>query len=82
MATARDNMAPSVPPVIFDDNAPVLGELRERMNALYLADETETVRALLEAARLPDDARARIQERATRLVEAVRANTGTSNCAE
>lgn len=74
MATARDSMSSSVPPVIFADNAPRLSELREAMNALYLADETATVKALLDQARLSDDARARIHERAKTLVEAVRAN--------
>ncbi|HEX6927963.1 MAG TPA: bifunctional proline dehydrogenase/L-glutamate gamma-semialdehyde dehydrogenase PutA, partial [Gammaproteobacteria bacterium] len=74
MATARDKMTQSVPPVIFADNAPRLGELRAKMNELYLADETATVKSLLDAARLSDDARARIHERAKTLVEAVRAN--------
>lgn len=74
MATARDTMAASLPPVVFADNAPRLSELRLAMNELYLADETATVKALLEQARLSDDARARIHERAKTLVEAVRAN--------
>ncbi|MBW3567316.1 MAG: bifunctional proline dehydrogenase/L-glutamate gamma-semialdehyde dehydrogenase PutA [Proteobacteria bacterium] len=74
MATARDSMAPSVPPVIFADNAPRLDALRASMNELYLADESAAVKALLDQARLSDDARTRIHERAKTLVEAVRAN--------
>ena len=75
MAIARDKLPANIsPPMIFSANAPVLNELRARMNELYLADETATVKALLEAAKLPDEARARIHERARTLVEAVREN--------
>jgi RHH-type transcriptional regulator, proline utilization regulon repressor / proline dehydrogenase / delta 1-pyrroline-5-carboxylate dehydrogenase len=57
------------------DQAPAdPGPLRQRLRALYRADETEVVEALLNAAELPPEAQDRIAARARRLVEAVRAN--------
>ncbi len=73
MATAPEKTTfAQRPALVFAGAAPPLEGLRREINALYLADEATCVRALLEEARLPDDARARIQERAATLVEAVR----------
>ncbi|HEX7965884.1 MAG TPA: bifunctional proline dehydrogenase/L-glutamate gamma-semialdehyde dehydrogenase PutA [Gammaproteobacteria bacterium] len=59
---------------IFQGNPPALDPLRAAINALYLADETQCVDALLEQARLDDKSRAEIQARAKALVETVRRN--------
>jgi RHH-type proline utilization regulon transcriptional repressor/proline dehydrogenase/delta 1-pyrroline-5-carboxylate dehydrogenase len=59
--------------VIFN-TFPRLSPSRAAMNELYLADETECVERLLDEARLDDDARRRVVQRARQLVEAVRAN--------
>lgn len=47
---------------------------RQQINALYLADESDCVDAVLSGARLDDAARARIVNRARQWVTAVRAN--------
>src|SRR3954468_9645433 len=51
--------------------------LRERLRALYLRDENESLRELLPIARLPADAADRVQARARALVEQVRASPRT-----
>src|SRR5690348_11734158 len=51
--------------------------LRERLRALYLRDENESLRELLPVARLPDETAARVQSRARTLVEQVRASART-----
>ena len=60
---------------IFSNPLPPLDALRKEINDLYLADETRCVDKLLPQAKLDDAARERIHEQATRLVEAVRANS-------
>src|SRR3954463_15159285 len=59
---------------IFQAKPPALDPLRAAINELYLADETRCVDALLAQAKLDDKARAEIQSRAKKLVEAVRRN--------
>ena len=51
--------------------------LRERLRALYLRDENESLRDLFPIARLDPDANARVQARARALVEQVRASPRT-----
>ncbi|MGE5626295.1 MAG: bifunctional proline dehydrogenase/L-glutamate gamma-semialdehyde dehydrogenase PutA [Bacillota bacterium] len=67
--------APSTDPrFIFQGKPPVLDPLRSAINEFYLADETRCVDALLAQAKLPAEARERIQARAKSLVETVRKN--------
>ena len=75
MATARDKMAHEAVPVIFAGNPPQLSELRASMNEYFLADETAVVKELLEIARLDDEKRSRIRQRAIELVRRVRKNS-------
>jgi RHH-type proline utilization regulon transcriptional repressor/proline dehydrogenase/delta 1-pyrroline-5-carboxylate dehydrogenase len=60
--------------MILDQAPAEPGPLRQRLRALYRADETKVVEALLNAAELPAEMRDRIAARARRLVEAVRQN--------
>lgn len=55
-------------------SAEAQSEVADAINALYLSDETELVKDLLQRATLTDDARLRIRDRAHGLVEAVRKN--------
>ncbi|MDX1442944.1 MAG: bifunctional proline dehydrogenase/L-glutamate gamma-semialdehyde dehydrogenase PutA [Gammaproteobacteria bacterium] len=75
MATARDKMAQETVPVIFAGEPPKLSELRGEMNRYFLADETAVVKELLEIARLDDEKRSRIKQRAEELVRRVRKNS-------
>ena len=59
---------------IFKGTPPALDPLRAAINALYLADETKCVDALLAQAKLDDKSRTEIQARAKHLVETVRKN--------
>ncbi|HET7922546.1 MAG TPA: hypothetical protein VFM15_07315, partial [Gammaproteobacteria bacterium] len=67
---------PSVGSFVFSGVAPKPDKLRAAINALYLADETRCVEALLAEVKLDAAARQRIHAQATQLVEAVRANRG------
>ena len=58
--------------MIFEEPLPEAGPLREALRAAYRSDETELVHQLAETAALPDDAKARIAERARGLVAHVR----------
>jgi RHH-type proline utilization regulon transcriptional repressor/proline dehydrogenase/delta 1-pyrroline-5-carboxylate dehydrogenase len=60
--------------MILDQAPAEPGPLRQRLRALYRADETQVVEALLNAAELPPEQQDRIAARARRLVEAVRDN--------
>jgi RHH-type proline utilization regulon transcriptional repressor/proline dehydrogenase/delta 1-pyrroline-5-carboxylate dehydrogenase len=60
--------------MILDQAPAEPGPLRQRLRALYRADETKVVEALLNAAELPAEMQDRIAARARRLVEAVRQN--------
>jgi RHH-type transcriptional regulator, proline utilization regulon repressor / proline dehydrogenase / delta 1-pyrroline-5-carboxylate dehydrogenase len=60
--------------MILDQAPAEPGTLRSRLRALYRAEETEVVEALLQAVDLSPEAQDRIAGRARRLVEAVRAN--------
>jgi RHH-type proline utilization regulon transcriptional repressor/proline dehydrogenase/delta 1-pyrroline-5-carboxylate dehydrogenase len=60
--------------MILDQAPAEPGPLRQRLRALYRADETQVVEALLQAAELPPEIQDRIAARARRLVEAVRQN--------
>jgi RHH-type proline utilization regulon transcriptional repressor/proline dehydrogenase/delta 1-pyrroline-5-carboxylate dehydrogenase len=60
--------------MILDQAPAEPGPLRRRLRALYRADETQVVEALLNAAELPPEMQDRIAARARRLVEAVRQN--------
>ncbi|HVT53609.1 MAG TPA: bifunctional proline dehydrogenase/L-glutamate gamma-semialdehyde dehydrogenase PutA [Dongiaceae bacterium] len=60
--------------MILDQAPAEPGPLRQRLRALYRADETKVVGALLDAAELPPEMQDRIAARARRLVEAVRQN--------
>src|SRR5256885_7204257 len=60
--------------MILDQAPAEPGPLRQRLRALYRADETQVVEALLKAAELSPEAQDRIAARARRLVEAVRQN--------
>ena len=59
--------------MIFEKPLPKAGPLREALRAAYRSDETELVHQLAQTAALPDDAKARIAERARGLVAHVRA---------
>src|SRR5690348_14110388 len=74
MSQPASAVQPTDPRFVFPGNPPVLDPLRAAINELYLADETRCVDALLAQAKLPGEARERIQSRARSLVEAVRRN--------
>jgi RHH-type proline utilization regulon transcriptional repressor/proline dehydrogenase/delta 1-pyrroline-5-carboxylate dehydrogenase len=57
---------------IFRHPAAAPSELRERIGALWLADESECLDALLPLAKLDEAGRTRVRERAGQLVRAVR----------
>jgi RHH-type proline utilization regulon transcriptional repressor/proline dehydrogenase/delta 1-pyrroline-5-carboxylate dehydrogenase len=60
--------------MIFDPETTEPGALRQRLRALYRADETEVVEQLLREAEVSAETQDRIAARARKLVEAVRAN--------
>ena len=60
--------------MILDHTPAEPGPLRQRLRALYRADESEVVELILKEAELPPEVQDRIAARARRLVEAVRAN--------
>ena len=74
MATASDALTEVRREAVFAGLAPKLTPLREAMNALYLADETACVEALIPLAKMDASAQARIQSNAEKLVETVRRN--------
>jgi RHH-type proline utilization regulon transcriptional repressor/proline dehydrogenase/delta 1-pyrroline-5-carboxylate dehydrogenase len=60
--------------MILDQDPGQPGPLRRRLRALYRADETDVVEALLKEAELPPEMQDRIAARARRLVDSVRTN--------
>ena len=60
--------------MILDQAPAEPGPLRRRLRALYRADETKVVEALLAAAELPPEMLDRIAARARQLVHKVRQN--------
>ena len=76
MYQPADPAAVSPAAFIFTGPPPRLDPLRSAINALYLADETRCVEALLTQVKLDTAARQRIHERAAGLVRAVRINRG------
>jgi RHH-type proline utilization regulon transcriptional repressor/proline dehydrogenase/delta 1-pyrroline-5-carboxylate dehydrogenase len=75
MAIARDKMNREIPPVMFAGDPPQVSDMRKAMNDYFLADETAVVKELLDIARLGDESRSRIRQRAEDLVRRVRKNS-------